>query len=104
MLEPIRAALLQAIVTGPAVNTSTDVARGAVAHPSAMSEANAVQHQSKAAVGGAILPVGMLPAFSPAPLHHISGLGDAMQQESGDGVGEVLAQEALPVHNMQVRY
>ncbi len=104
MLEVMRSALLQGIVTGPAVNMSTGVPRDAAADPFAKSKADSVQDQRQAAVGSAILPVGMLPVVSPAPLHHSSGLADAMQQENGDGVEEACVQEALPDHNMQVGY
>lgn len=99
----MRSVLLQRIVTGSAVKMPADVPRGAAADPLAKCEANPVQGQSKAAVGSAIVPVGMLPVVSPvvspAPLHHSSGLGDAMQQEGGDGV-----EETLPDRNMRVRY
>ncbi len=108
MVEVMRSTLLQGIVTGPAVNTFTDVPSGAVASPSAKCKGDPVQDRSKAAVESAIVPVGMLPVVSPvvspASLHHSSGLGDAMQQEGGDDVEEACVQEAHPDHNLQVRY
>jgi hypothetical protein len=104
MLEVMRSALLQGIVTGPVVNMSPDIPRGAAADPSAKPQADFIKDQSKAAIGSAILPVGIVHAVLPAPLHHSSGVSEAMEQESGDGAKEACVHEAVPDHNMQVRY
>ncbi|DBA82426.1 TPA: Origin recognition complex, subunit 1, variant 3 [Trebouxia sp. C0005] len=83
----------QEVATGPAVSMSTYVPMGAAADPSAKSKADSVQHQSKAAGGSAILPVGTSPTVLQAPLHHSWGLGD--------GGKEACVHEALPDHNLQ---
>ncbi len=104
MLESMQPALLQAIITSPAVNMSTDVPRDAAADLSAKSKADFAQDPSQAAFESAILPASLLPVVSPAPLHHSPGLADAMQQQGDEGVEEACVQAALPDCNLQVRY